>query len=45
MVVQLSLLLVGIILVTVFRRRLVPLCLIPEIGVPTKYKAGTFYRL
>lgn len=45
MVVQLTLVLFGIILMLVFRHRLVPLRLKPEIGVPTKYKFGTFYRL
>uniref|UniRef100_A0A0R3RRZ7 MFS domain-containing protein n=1 Tax=Elaeophora elaphi TaxID=1147741 RepID=A0A0R3RRZ7_9BILA len=42
---QLTLLIVGIVMILVFRRRLIPLRLKPEIGVPTKYKLGTFYRL
>ncbi|KAM3717055.1 Major facilitator superfamily domain-containing protein [Dirofilaria immitis] len=45
MIIQLALLVVGIIISIVFRHRLFPLRLKPEIGVPTKYKFGTFYRL
>ncbi|VDK74204.1 unnamed protein product [Litomosoides sigmodontis] len=42
---QLTLLIIGIIVIIVYRHRLIPLRLKPEIGVPTKYKFGTFYRL
>ncbi|VDK64915.1 unnamed protein product [Onchocerca ochengi] len=45
MLIQLTLLIACIILNIIFRHRLIPLRLKPEIGVPTKYKFGTFYRL
>uniref|UniRef100_A0A915Q8B4 Major facilitator superfamily (MFS) profile domain-containing protein n=1 Tax=Setaria digitata TaxID=48799 RepID=A0A915Q8B4_9BILA len=42
---QLTLLFIGIAMIFIFRKKLVPLQLKPEIGVPAKYKSGTFYRL
>ncbi|EFO23493.1 hypothetical protein LOAG_04989 [Loa loa] len=42
---QLTLLIIGIVVTITFRQRMVPLRMKPEIGVPTKYKFGTFYRL
>ncbi|TKR87939.1 hypothetical protein L596_012265 [Steinernema carpocapsae] len=42
---QLGLLIIGMLLIAIFRNRLVPLKLVPEAGVAAKYKKGTFYRL
>ncbi|VDM44242.1 unnamed protein product [Toxocara canis] len=44
-VIHLLMLLVGLLLVIVFYKRIVPLKLKPETGVPTRYKSGIFYRL
>uniref|UniRef100_A0A1I7YGL4 MFS domain-containing protein n=1 Tax=Steinernema glaseri TaxID=37863 RepID=A0A1I7YGL4_9BILA len=42
---QLALLLIGMFLITFFRRRLTALEIVPRLGVATRYKKGTFYRL
>lgn len=38
-------LLIGLFLLIIFYKRIVPLKVVPEIGVPTVYKSGVFYRL
>uniref|UniRef100_A0A915B4G4 Major facilitator superfamily (MFS) profile domain-containing protein n=1 Tax=Parascaris univalens TaxID=6257 RepID=A0A915B4G4_PARUN len=45
MVILLALLAIALATLTVFRKRLVCLQLIPPVGVATPYKHGTFYRL
>ncbi|KHN81970.1 Major facilitator superfamily domain-containing protein 8 [Toxocara canis] len=45
MVILLTMLAVAVLTIIIFHHRLVPLQLIPPVGVPTPYKHGTFYRL
>uniref|UniRef100_F1L2W5 Major facilitator superfamily domain-containing protein 8 n=1 Tax=Ascaris suum TaxID=6253 RepID=F1L2W5_ASCSU len=44
-VIHFLMLLIGLVFLLVFYRRIVPLKLIPERGVPTHYRNGVFYRL
>ncbi|VDM28185.1 unnamed protein product [Toxocara canis] len=44
-VIHFIMLLIGLVLLIVFYRRLVPLPLLPKTGVPTRYKNGVLYRL
>ncbi|MFH4984609.1 hypothetical protein AB6A40_011318 [Gnathostoma spinigerum] len=44
-VVHLTMLLIALALLIIFYKRFVPLKLIPDLGVATRYKYGVFYRL
>ncbi|VDD90231.1 unnamed protein product [Enterobius vermicularis] len=43
--ISLTLLTIGLILVILFRKRLVPLKMVPNTGVPAHYKHGIFYHM
>lgn len=40
-----GMILLALVLLLFFRKRLVPLAMTPPLGLATKYKSGTFYRL